>query len=65
MKPCPLCGKPMVEQESFPGLWTCPDYAKPLNDRAPFEYKCTGAEATPEACEAFKAEVMRIICERN
>lgn len=42
MKPCPKCGKPMVEAPKFPGLWQCPDYRTPINDGPPFEFKCRG-----------------------
>lgn len=50
---CPKCGKPMVEQSDWKGMWMCPDYvpAGPVNTAPPF--KCTGAEMTEEGAEAF------------
>ena len=66
MKPCPKCGKPMLEEPKWPGLWRCPDYSAPINtDGPPFFYKCRGMEVTEEASEAFHNEMHRIIAERN
>ena len=66
MKPCPECGKPLDEQEGWPGLWKCPDYTciNP-DDGPPFEFKCRGMEVTDEAADAFDDAVLRLIAERN
>lgn len=60
MRPCPKCGKPMVEAPKFPGLWQCPDYRVRLNDVPPFEFKCTGMELTREGAEALEVEILRL-----
>lgn len=55
----------MTEQPKFRGLWTCPDYATPINDRAPFQFKCTGMELTPEGQGALEAEIFKLQIQRN
>lgn len=57
---CPKCGKAMVECSKFPGLWRCVDNLKPLNDAPPYRFACTGMELTPEAYQAFEAELQRL-----
>jgi hypothetical protein len=62
---CPKCGKPMVEQPKFPGLWMCPDGKIFLNDSPPFRRLCEGMELTDEGAELFDAELRRQWSERN
>lgn len=64
--PCPKCGKLMAEEPQFKGLWTCPDYKMKLNEKPPFQFKCTGMVLTEEGATALEAEVFRILnMERN
>lgn len=62
---CPKCNKPMIEQPVFPGLWLCPDYVKPINDRAPYKFKCTGMRLTEAGERSFTEEVNKIIARNN
>lgn len=63
-RPCPKCGKAMIEEEKFPGVWSCPDF-KVTNDRKPFRVRCPGMEVTEEAAEAFDKECRRLVAESN
>lgn len=54
MKPCPKCGRPMTECRKFKGLWMCPGYEKPLNDKPPFRYECEGMDLTPDGARNFR-----------
>lgn len=67
MKPklCPECGQEMLEQIEFPGLWLCVDYLEPLNDRAPFKYKCLGMRLTRAGAREFTAAMDLEIAKRN
>lgn len=62
---CPQCGKPMVENPQWLGVWFCPDYIEPINDRAPFKYKCEGLEISDAAADECDADFMRMLCQRN
>jgi ribosomal protein L37AE/L43A len=62
---CPKCGKPMVEQLEFPGLWICPDFVEPINFAPPFKYKCDGMEMEDRAARDFQTEIEKQIAERN
>ena len=64
-KSCPKCGKPMREWPAWPGLWVCPDYARPLNDAPPFQFKCTGLVIGKRAAKAFAQELARMSQARN
>jgi hypothetical protein len=57
----------MVEEPSFPGLWTCLDGKVCLNpnDGPPFQFKCRGIVVTQKARDAFDAACLKIIAERN
>lgn len=63
--PCLKCGKTMIEERKFPGMWSCPDYKVALNDRPPFRFKCTGSHLTDAGAEAFDAELHRQYAIRN
>ncbi len=63
--PCPKCGKAMAEQPHFPGLWTCPDYKTPINDRPPFKFKCTGMKLTEQGQKDFVATLENELAKRN
>lgn len=64
--PCPKCGKPMIEQPKWEGLWTCPDYQKPIGKRGKvFVYKCTGMKILKKGVQAFDREVEKLIAESN
>ena len=65
MLKCPKCGKEMVEQEQWPGLWICVDYKDAINFKPPFKYKCTGMIAEEPAVSAFEMEILKQISERN
>jgi hypothetical protein len=60
-KPCPDCGKPMIEAQSWPGLWLCSDSQEPINDSPPYRYACPGMEITKAGMELFRAEFRRVI----
>lgn len=62
--PCPLCGKPMIKNPEWPGMWKCPDYVA-VNTRPPFEFKCKGLEATDEAVEEFEKVCQQVLAEMN
>ena len=64
-KPCPICGQPLVEQPKFPGLWLCPDYVTPLNDRPPYQYRCTGTHLPAAGAKHFDAELLKLIVQKN
>ena len=59
-KPCPICGKPCVEQTKWPGLWVCEDHVTPLNSAPPYRYKCQGMVVDREAVRTFFAEIDRL-----
>lgn len=65
MNKCNKCGKEMLEQEQWPGLWICPDYEVAINFKPPFKFKCTGMMAEKFAADDFATELMKRICERN
>ncbi len=65
MNPCPKCGKPMEEAPKFPGLWQCPDYKWPINDRPLYRFKCCGMEITPQGYADIEAEIMKLIIQSN
>jgi hypothetical protein len=62
---CPECGKLMVEEKKWPGLFVCPDNKIRLNDSPPFRFKCTGMEVTDEAVEQFDRAIWKLYVERN
>lgn len=62
---CPKCGKQMSEQKKWPGLWTCPDFNSPINDKPPYRFKCTGMEIEDRAAAAFEAACWEIIQKSN
>jgi hypothetical protein len=64
-RPCPECGKPMIEEPEWKGLWTCPDSKIKLNDAPPFRFKCDGKELTNEGVEVFETEYIRLIAQLN
>lgn len=65
MKKCPKCGKQLVEQKKWRGLWICPDYNTPINATAPFKYKCTGMHITKKGRESFDKAALLIFSSRN
>jgi hypothetical protein len=62
---CPECGKPMKECDGWPGLWICIDGLKPMNDSAPYKYKCNGKHITERGSELFYEEIERQIAQSN
>jgi len=62
---CPVCGKEMVEEAEFPGLWVCVDGKVPINHEPPYQWKCRGMVMTEEGAEAFEKELYRQFVERN
>jgi ribosomal protein L37AE/L43A len=63
-KECPKCGKALVEQKKFPGLWVCVDYVT-TDTKPPYRYKCNGMRITRKAAKDFRQELNKQICERN
>jgi len=55
----------MRAAEKWPGLWQCPDYIKPLNDRPPFKFKCTGTIITQRGHDEFEKAVNKVKSEMN
>lgn len=65
-RPCPNCGKPMIEdRDKWPGLWFCPDTKVLLTDSPPYLRKCKGMEITDEGCEVFDKACWDLIASRN
>lgn len=62
---CPKCGKPMSEQKKFSGLWTCPDFKNPLNNAAPYRFKCNGMFIEDRAVKEFEDACWEIVQRRN
>lgn len=57
---CPKCGKAMIEEPKFPGLWQCEDYRNPINASPPYQFRCNGMVLTEEGQKAFEAELLRL-----
>lgn len=55
----------MVEQPKFKGLWMCPDFDKPINDRPPFKFKCTGMHLTEKGAREFTGAMALAIAQTN
>lgn len=55
----------MLEQPEFPGLWLCVDFLEPINDRAPFKYKCQGMKLSLAGAREFTRAMDLEIAKRN
>ena len=62
---CPLCGRTMIEEPEWPGLWVCPGNRVRLNDSPPYRFECLGSVFTDQAVVVFEAELNRLLSEGN